>query len=97
MTNAPECFQYTIENFLNGLARVLNMADDIIVFDPYAQVHQERLLKVMDRLLEYGLTLSEEKCEFGLPSVKFLGHINSAEGIRADPEKVKAIVCESAH
>ena len=71
VTSAPECFQYTIQNFLNGLAGVLNMADDIVVFDRYAQVHQERLLKVMDRLLECGLTLSEEKCEFGLPSVSF--------------------------
>ena len=87
VTSTSECFQYTIQNFLNGLAGVLNMADDIVVFDRYAQMHQERLLKVMNRLLEYGLTLSEEKCEFGLPSVKFLGHIISAEGITADPEK----------
>ena len=93
MTSAPECFQYTIQNFLNGLAGVLNTADHIVVFDRYAQVHQERLLKVIDRLLDYGLTLSEEKCEFGLPSVKFLRHIISAEGITADPQNVKAIVC----
>ena len=72
------------------------MDDDIVVFGRDAQEHQEhqkRLFKVMHRLLECGLTLSEEKCEFGLSSVKFLGHIISAEGITADPEKVKAIVC----
>ena len=49
------------------------MADDIVVFGRDAQEHQEWLFKVMDRLLECGLTLSE--CEFGLSSVKFLGHI----------------------
>ena len=49
----------------NGLAGVLNMADDIVVFDRDAQEHQERLFKSMDRLLECGLTLSEEKCEVG--------------------------------
>ena len=96
VTSAPECFQYTIQKVLNGLAGVLNMADDIVVFGRDAQEHQERLFKVMDRLLECGLTLSEEKCEFGLSSVKFLGHIISAEGITADPEKVKAIVCARA-
>ena len=85
VTSAPECFQYTIQKVFNGLAGVLNMADDIVVFGRDAQEHQERLLKVMDRLLECGLTLSEEKCEFGLSSVKFLGHIISAEGITADP------------
>ena len=50
----------------------------------------------MDRLLECALTLRKEKCELGLPSVKFLGHIISAEGITADPEKVKATVCARA-
>ena len=93
VTSATECFQYTIQNFLNGLAGVLNMAADIVVLYRYAQMHQDRLLKVMDRFLEYGLTLSEEKCKFGLPPVKLLGHIISAEGITADPEKVKTIVC----
>ena len=93
VTNAPECFQYTIQKVLNGLAGVLNMADDIVVFGHDAQEHQDGLFKVMDRMLECGLTLSEEKWEFGLSSVKCLGHIFSAEGITADPEKVKAIVC----
>ena len=96
VTSAPECFQYTIQKVLNGLAGVLNMADDIVVFGRDAQGHQEQLLKVMDRLLECGLTLTEEKCEFGLWSVKFLGHITSAEEITADPEKEKAIVCARA-
>ena len=44
VTSALECFQYTIQNFLNDLAGVLNMVDDIVVFYRYAQVHQERLL-----------------------------------------------------
>ena len=98
VTSAPECFQYTIQKVLNGLAGVLNMADDIVVFGRDAQEHQERLFKVKDRLLECGLTLSEEKCEFGLSSVKFLGHIISAEGITADPEKSEGYcVCKSTH
>ena len=61
VTSAPECFQYTIQKVLNGLAGVLNMADDIVVFGRDAHEHQERLLKVMDRLLECGLTLSVRK------------------------------------
>ena len=74
----------------------MTQANDIVVFDRYAQVHQERLLKVMDRLLEYGLTLSE-KCEFGLPTVKFLGHIISGEGISKFRKREGYSVCESVH
>ena len=31
VTSAPECFPYTIQKALNGLAGVLNMVDDIVV------------------------------------------------------------------
>ena len=96
VTSAPECFQFTIQKVFNGLAGVLSMVDDIVVFGRDAQEPQEWLLKVMDRLLECGLTLSEEKCEFGPSSVKIFGYIFSAEGITADPEKVRAIVCARA-
>ena len=37
VTSAPECFQYAIQKVLNGLAGVLNMADDIVVFGRDAQ------------------------------------------------------------
>ena len=33
-----------------------------------------------------------EKCEFQLPSIEYLGHIISKDGIRAMPSKVEAIV-----
>jgi len=38
-----------------------------------------------------SLTLSD-KCEFGKRSVKFWGHIIDENGVRADPDKVNAIV-----
>lgn len=40
VSSAPECFQYTIQKVLNGLAGVLNnMVDDIIVFGKDGQAH----------------------------------------------------------
>uniref|UniRef100_A0A9J8BWS8 Reverse transcriptase/retrotransposon-derived protein RNase H-like domain-containing protein n=1 Tax=Cyprinus carpio carpio TaxID=630221 RepID=A0A9J8BWS8_CYPCA len=44
----------------------------------------------------YSLSIPEtaamEKCVFHAQSVSFLGHIISTEGVRMDPEKVKAVV-----
>lgn len=38
-----------------------------------------------------GLRLNADKCALGVSELKFLGHIISADGIKPDPEKIKAI------
>ncbi len=52
----------------------------------------QHVRRVLQRLLENGLFVKAEKCDFHAQSVPFLGYIVSAEGIRMDPEKVKAVV-----
>ena len=46
---------------------------------------------VLKALKEAGLTLNPKKFIFGAKSVKFLGHIVDAEGVRPNPAKVEAI------
>jgi hypothetical protein len=53
--------------------------------------HDERLNIVLSRLEQANLSLNSAKCELKKTSVKYVGHIVSAEGISADPEKVNAI------
>lgn len=36
---------------------------------------------------------SREKCHFACPEVKYLGHIITSKGIRANPAKIEAIRC----
>ncbi len=66
--------------------------DDILIFSTSLQEHVQHVRRVLQRLLENGLFVKAEKCEFHAQSVPFLGHIVSAEGIRMDPEKIKAVV-----
>uniref|UniRef100_A0A5S6QT17 RNA-directed DNA polymerase n=1 Tax=Trichuris muris TaxID=70415 RepID=A0A5S6QT17_TRIMR len=65
--------------------------DDILVFGKSYREHDERLDKVLARLLDSDLTLNE-KCQFRRQSLIFLGHQVSASGILPDPSKVAAIV-----
>lgn len=65
-----------------NLLQVLVYLDDLIVFGKSLEEHEERLLKVLDRLEEAGLKISLDKCQFCLPRVKYLGHIVSANGDR---------------
>lgn len=73
------------------LLQVIVYLDDLIVFGRTLEEHEERLLKVLDRLEEYGLKVSIDKCQFCQPQVKYVGHIVSAAGIAPDPEKVNAV------
>jgi len=91
ISSAPEFFQRCMTKILHGLDGVVCMMDDVLVYGENDLEHWSRLRKVLDKIRESGMTLQKDKCEFGLTSVKFLGHIVSQEGIRLDPDKVKAI------
>lgn len=74
------------------LLQVIVYLDDIIVFGRTLEEHEERLLKVLDRLQEYGLKVSIDKCQFCQPKVNYVGYVVSAAGVSPDPEKVKVVI-----
>ncbi|CAM4477373.1 unnamed protein product [Lepidochelys kempii] len=74
-----------------NLLQVLVYLDDLIVFGRMLEEHEKRLLKVLDRLEDYGLKLSIDKCQFCRTSVKYVGHIVSQEGVSTDPIKIEAL------
>lgn len=88
---APAIFQRTIEGILLGIPLVCVYLDDILVTGKTEEEHLQRLDDVLARLEEAGLRLKEEKCFFMLPSVEYLGHNISAEGLRPTQDKVRAI------
>ena len=91
ISSAPEIFQREMQKVLAGLEGVVCQMDDILVYGADEQEHNARLKDVMERLSREGLTLNRDKCEFSRSSVKFLGHIVDAAGIKADPAKTEAI------
>lgn len=91
ISSAPEHFQRRMSFMLEGLEGVVCQMDDVLVYGETQESHDDRLLKVLKRLEENGVTLKAEKCEFSRDSVKFLGQIIDSEGVRADPNKVKAV------
>lgn len=94
ITGAPATFQRLMEAVVGdmNLLQVLVYLDDLIVFGRTLEEHEARLLKVLDRLEEYGLKISLDKCQFCQHQVRYLGHIVSAAGISTDPGKVQAIL-----
>jgi len=74
-----------------GLPGVLNYFDDIVVYGSTPEEHWSNLKKMLQTLRESGLKLNAKKCVVGVSELKFLGHIISADGVKPDPQKVKAI------
>ncbi|GBM17150.1 Retrovirus-related Pol polyprotein from transposon 297 [Araneus ventricosus] len=54
--------------------------------------HLNNLRKVFQRLQKANLKLNLKKCRFFQKEVTYLGHVISAEGVKTDPEKIKAVV-----
>lgn len=93
LTNSPATFQRTMEKVMAGinLQEVVAFLDDLIIFSSSLEEHEERLMKVLKRIADFGLKLSPSKCKFFQTSVKYLGHVISAQGIHPDPDKVFAV------
>ena len=86
ISSAPEHFQKRMTEILTGLDGVLCLMDDILVFE-----QNERLTRVLKRIQSTGVTLNPDKCEFK-KELTFLGHVVDESGIKADPDKLSAIV-----
>ena len=91
ITSAPEIFQKRMSEILLGLDGVVCMMDDVLIFGPNQEIHDMRLKAVLQRVKSAGVTLNRDKCVFSQSSVKFLGQIVDAQGVRPDPNKVTAI------
>ncbi|XP_062553858.1 uncharacterized protein K02A2.6-like [Armigeres subalbatus] len=88
---APGAFQEIVDNMIAGLDGVSGYLDDIIVASDSVEEHMIHLERLFARIREYGFTLKIEKSNFFMSEIKYLGLIVDSQGIRPDPEKVRAI------
>ena len=66
--------------------------DDMLVKSKEELAHLDDLKEMFTNLKQYQMKLNPSKCVFGVASGKFLGFMVSQRRIKANPEKVKAIV-----
>ena len=92
ISSGSEKFQKCMSQILEGLDGVECNIDDILVYGRTQIEHDRRLEAVLRRLGNANVTLNAEKCIFNVRSVKFLGQIVGSDGIKPDPENIKAIL-----
>ena len=94
---SSEIFQKKLFQCLDGLTGIHCVADDIMITgrgetEKDALIdHDNNLIALMKRCRDVGIRLTPDKMILRQNHVPFLGHIITADGLKPDPDKVKAI------
>ena len=89
---ASDVFQERLDRVLRLLEGVHSIADDILTHRETEIQHDGRLLTLLETARMNNLSLNPDKIQFEATDCKFFGHRLTPEGLKLDPEKVKAIV-----
>ena len=96
LTNVPAVFMDLMNRIFQPYLEqfVIVFIDDIfiLIYSGSKEDHEDHLRVVLQILRENQLYAKFSKCQFLLDIVAFLGHVISAEGVYADPQKIEAIV-----
>ena len=71
---------------------VITYVDDLLTHSSSFDDHLEHLDRVLHKLTTAGFTINASKCNFCKPEIKFLGHIICDRTVKADPERIEAIL-----
>ena len=93
LSTAPASFERLMELVLRGhqWERCLIFLDDVIVHGKTFDDTLQNLDLILTRFRSANLKLKPSKCHLFKKSVTFLGHVVSKDGIKTDPEKIKAV------
>jgi hypothetical protein len=91
LKSVPSTFQRLMNRLFLGMtgSRCVIYLDDVI-FVETLQEHNERLTEIFEKLRQFNLKIKPDKCEFLKTELNYLGHVTS-EGVKPNPQKVKAI------
>ena len=92
ISSAPEIFQRLMSDLLHGKSGTTVIMDDILVHGKTVKEHDLHLEGVLDTVEQSGLKLNKSKCEFRKEEIEYFGHRVGKDGIKPNPEKVKAII-----
>ncbi|GKC22084.1 reverse transcriptase domain-containing protein [Tanacetum coccineum] len=94
LKNARATYQRLVDAIFKGkIGRNLEAyVDDMVIKSKTKLEMIKDVEETLMTLKKVNMKLNPKKCSFGIEEGKFLGYIVTYEGIRANPEKTKAVV-----
>ena len=83
--SAQDVFQDVMSEIFSGIEGVEVIVDDLLIWGENQQQHDERLRQ------EKNLKLNKEMSQIALDEISYIGQVLSKEGLKPDPQKVRAI------
>ena len=80
-----------MQNMVDGLKGVLNIANDVLVFATKYDKFKENVINFLDRCIEHNLHLNPEKIRINVDSVPFFGQTLTKDGLQMDANKWQVI------
>lgn len=84
--------RYCFQRMPFGICSAPEVFHKTILWGSTLEQHNERLIKVLQRVQKYQLKLNRAKCQFGVKEITFLGDKLSPAGVEPDKSKIKAIL-----
>ena len=95
---SSEEFQRRLEDPLEGLTGVKPIHDDILIYgcgdsdDEALADHDTNLEALFQRCREKNIKLNKDKLRLRQKEVSYMGHVISADGLKADKNKIDALI-----
>ena len=93
LSSAPATFQRLMQSTMSDFIFQLLLVylDDLLVYSKTFGEHLAHLDRLLQRIIDAGLKLKMDKCQFLRRQVHYLGHAISAEGVSCEAGKVEAV------
>lgn len=93
LSTAPATFQRLMQTTMSDFMFqfLLVYLDDLLVYSKTFEEHLAHLDRLLQRIIDAGLKLRIDKCQFLRRQVTYLGHTISAEGVSCEDGKVEVV------
>ena len=98
LKNAPATFNRCVSNILRPVRSFApSYFDDVYIHSKSSdtlsdvEVHKRHIRQILELMGEHKLFANIRKCIFGAPEIPVLGCLVGKNGVRPDPEKIRAI------